>query len=402
MKPPGILRLRLFVARNRRVVVAALVLVTVFSTVGAGYAYAIPGVKTDTEQRHEQTIESSLDASAVVTGETPLYDEGTELTNRRVYPLGATENLTLLGTVDAPADATVHQRLVVEYRATRDGETVWKESRVLAVADGRADGDGRHIRRAVNVSQLGDRLGTLREEFGGAATVDAEVRHVAAYETDRYEGRLNVTAPVTFRTDTYFLDGQQSAAQSHTTPVTVTRAKSPNAGLVGGLALLGLIAGAGAAGCVFRPPSVDGSADELQRQRYEEWLSSGRIPVYAADQYVEMSTLADLVNVGVDSNRRVIHDSEMGAYGIIDEETLYWYAPGNRSPMGLATGIEESGELFADAGGLDGIDGWNTTEVAVDDANDAPNVPDAPTRSAPGDRGPRSAPGDANDPFGDD
>lgn len=397
MKPPGILRLRLFVARNRRIVLAALLLVAVASTAGAGYVYANPGTETVTEQRHAVTVESSLAASAVVTGETPLYDNGTELTNRRVYPLDAAENLTLLGTVDAPADATVHQRLVVEYRATRDGETVWRESRVLAVADGRTDGDGGAVRRTVNVSRLGNRLGTVRAEFGSAATVDAELRHVVEYETDRYEGELNATVPLTFTEDAYFLDGERAGERSHSTPVTVTREGSPDTGIVGVLALLGLLAGAGAAGCVFRPPSVGSSAEELQRRRYEEWLSAGRIPVYAADQYVEMSTLADLVNVGVDSNRRVIHDREMDAYGIIDEETLYWYAPGNRSPLGLATGIEESGELFA--GGLDGMEGWDTTEVTVG-GPDA-EASEGSTRPLSGDDGGTST-GDVDSPFGDD
>jgi len=399
MKLSGILRLRLFVARNRRLVLAALLLVAVASTAGAGYVYANPGTETVTEQRHAQTVESSLDASAVVTGETPLYDEGTELTNRRVYPLDAATNLTLLGTVDAPADAVVHQRLVVEYRATRDGETVWSASRVLAVADGRADGDGGAVRRTVNVSSVDERLRTVRGEFGSAATVDATVRHVVEYETGRYEGDLNATVPLTFTEETYFLDGERAAERSHATPVTVTREQSPNTGVVGALALLGLLAGAGAAGCVFRPPSVDGSAEELQRKRYEEWLSAGRIPVYAADQYVEMSTLADLVNVGVDSNRRVIHDPEMDAYGIIDEETLYWYAPGNRSPLGLGTGSEESSEFFADAGGLDGLDGWDTTEVTVG-SSDAGELDGATRPRSDGE--PAAGSGDVDNPFGDD
>jgi hypothetical protein len=401
MNPPGILRLRLFVARNRRTVLAGLILVAVVATAGAGYVYANPGAETVTEQQHTRTMESSLNVSAVVTGETPLYDDGTELTNQRVYPLDAAENLTLLGTVDAPADASVHQRLVVEYRATRDDETVWSESRVLAVADGRADGDGGAVRRTANISRIDERLETIRAEFGSAATVDAEVRHVVEYETDRYEGQLNATVPLTFTEDAYFLDGERAAARSHATTVTVTEEQSPDTTVAGALGLLGLFAGLGAAGCLFRPPSIDGSAEDLQRQRYEEWLSAGRIPVYAADQYVEMSTLADLVNVGVDSNRRVIHDPEMDAYGIIDEETLYWYAPGNRSLLGLTTGIEGNGESTAEAGGIDGIEGWDTAEITVGEP-DTDDAAGGASRS-PSDDGDASMESvDADNPFGDD
>ena len=93
-----------------------------------------------------------------------------------------------------------------------------------------------------------------------------------------------------------------------------------------------------------------------------------RIPAYAAEQYVEMSTLADLVNVAVDSDRRVIHDQEQAAYGIIDEGMLFWYAPGDGGPLAFASGLERPGDEFngalAEADGdeteLGELDGWQT------------------------------------------
>ena len=96
--------------------------------------------------------------------------------------------------------------------------------------------------------------------------------------------------------------------------------------------------------------------------------ASSRIPAYAAEQYVETSTLADLVNVAVDSDRRVIHDQEQAAYGIIDEGMLFWYAPGDGGPLAFASGLERPGDEFngalAEADGdeteLGELDGWQT------------------------------------------
>lgn len=81
--------------------------------------------------------------------------------------------------------------------------------------------------------------------------------------------------------------------------------------------------------------------------------ASSRIPAYAAEQYVETSTLADLVNVAVDSDRRVIHDQEQAAYGIIDEGMLFWYAPGDEFNGALA-------EADGDETELGELDGWQT------------------------------------------
>jgi hypothetical protein len=339
MDTPGLLKLRLFVARNRRVVIAALVVLAVLSTAGAGWAYANPGTETDTEQRFPQTVSSQADTRTTVAGETALYDKGTTLVNRQVYPLDASPTLTLAASVDAPDRTRVDQRLVVRYRAVRDDEVVWSETRVLATTAGSV-GEAGTLQSTVNVTRVRERLTAVRGEFSGAAAVNVRLSHVVVYETDRYEGSLNASVPLGFSQNAYIIDGELSASREHSTATAVTTRQAPNTGLVGGLALLGLAAGAAAVVLVRNPPSVATTTEELQRRRYAEWISSGRLPVYAADRYVEMSTLADLVNVAVDSNRRVIHDDDLDAYGIIDEDALYWYASGEDDLLNLAVPFE--------------------------------------------------------------
>ncbi|PSQ18975.1 hypothetical protein BRD04_10560 [Halobacteriales archaeon QS_9_67_17] len=348
--------------------------VAALATIGAGWAYANPGTEQQTEQRHAQTVAADVESSAVATGETTLYEEGERLTDQRVYPLAANSTLTLTGAVDAPAETTVHQRLLVEYRATRDGRTVWQEQRVLAATEGGIDGEGGTVETTLNATRVRERLNAVRGELGAAATVQARLRYAVDYETDRYEGAVNATVPLGFTQQAYIVDGELAGEQTHSTPAQVTRQQSPDLPLVSGLLGTALVA-LGAASVLSRQsPEPAVTADELHRQRYAEWISSGRIPVYAADQYVEMSTLADLVNVAVDSNRRVIHDEEQAAYGIIDEGMLFWYAPGDGGPLAFASGLERPGDGFngaleeadGDETELGELDGWQTYGEADD------------------------------------
>jgi hypothetical protein len=324
MNTPGLLKLRLFAARHRQILIALLLSVALVATVGAGWAYANAGQTTDTDYRHPQSISGSVGTSAVVTGETPLYERGTRLTDRVVYLQGVTPNLTLEGQVDAPAGADIHQRLLLQYRATRDDRVVWDETRVLAA------GGARRLNTTINVSRVRERASRIQGEFGAAATVDLRLKYVVDYETDRYEGTLNSTTPLTFTQRAYIVDGDLAVEKTRTTTVTVTRQQSPDYGLIGLLAGLGLLSAGGAAVLWLRDPlpSPDAEAEAVLRRRYSEWISSGRVPVFSADRRVEMESLADLVNVAIDSNDRVLYDRDQDIYGVLREGgSLFWYGP---------------------------------------------------------------------------
>lgn len=341
MTVPGLLQLRLFATRHRRAMLVGLLAVALVATVGAGWAYAKPGETTATDRRHPQTVAGTVETSAVVTGDSSVFDRGETLTDRRVYLLEATPNLTLTGRVDAPAGATVRQRLLVQYRVTRDDRVVWTDSRVLAA------GTEPRVGTTVNVSRVRARARRIQEAFGAAATVGMGLRYVVDYETDRYEGRLNATVPLTFTDRAYVVDGDLAAEETRTTPVTVTRQRSPDYATVGLLAGVALLASAGAAVLLGRDdlPGLAADGEALQHQRYAEWVSRGRLPVFAADQHVEMDSLADLVNLAIDSNERVVYDAEQNSYGLLKEGgCLFWYTPGGEGLPAFSMTWNEPGE----------------------------------------------------------
>jgi hypothetical protein len=63
---------------------------------------------------------------------------------------------------------------------------------------------------------------------------------------------------------------------------------------------------------------------EKTRESYAEWISVGRIPpVKNSERVASVETLVDLVDVAIDSDRRVIEDRDTGEFVVLDGETRY-------------------------------------------------------------------------------
>ncbi|WP_436936437.1 DUF5305 family protein [Halovenus marina] len=61
-----------------------------------------------------------------------------------------------------------------------------------------------------------------------------------------------------------------------------------------------------------------------ERSEFEEWISHGTLPADVDERtVVEVDSLEDLVDVAIDSNRRVVADQSRNSYVVILEETIY-------------------------------------------------------------------------------
>jgi hypothetical protein len=133
--------------------------------------------------------------------------------------------------------------------------------------------------------------------------------------------------------DAVRVDDPGTVTNATTTTRTVRVERSPGAARrVGGpvLALAGLAGAAALAvgrrrGLVAPTPA---ERDRLARDRLEDWLSRGRLPPDATEgPVVETATLADLVDVAADADRRAVYDPERGVVAVVDDETTYLYRP---------------------------------------------------------------------------
>lgn len=428
MTLPGLLRAKVVLARHGRTVAAVLCVVGILSLGGVGWWATHPPTTTVTDHTQERTVATDVETSALVTSDSTLYDRGDRLTNQEVYFRDTTPNLTVRLRTDVTPDegpVVVEQRMALVTRVTRDGDVFWERTRPLAddraeVTDGNAT-----TAAALSVARLERQSQAVREEVGPAGEVALFVRVVVTYETERYEGTTTRLVPIRVGSHSYALSPTTLSA-TESTPVD-QQVPVPNRDTLPGMAMggLGLLALAGAVTGVVAERRFDAAAAEarLHRQRFEEWISTGRVGPGLGEEYVHMTSLGELVDVGIDTDKRVIHDPETDVYAVIDDRVVYHYGqaagwhqdsapstgggePATDSPSGRTetSGSVSQGRPATDGsrasqqGREAGVAGDSDAEEA---ARGSPAEPSETTADLLGDAGADDADGDAGDPGGE-
>jgi len=328
MPSATVLRLQVLVAEYGRPAFRALVVLAVLSAAGSAYVLATPQEREVTTTGDRTTVAASVDHAAVVTGNDSVYAEGTRLDNRSAYLRDASPVLGLNASTAAPAGANVTQRLTLELTASRDGEPFYTERDRLAAESGPATDGSASVTATVNASAVGERVAALREEVGPVAEVAATVRYEVRYDTDRYEGSLAASAPLVVTGDAYWLDGPLADSAEHTTRTTRTETDRNGAAALS-LLVLALVS-AGAAGTVRVYSEREFDREQLLRDLHaaqmSEWISDGEVPVQVGEEHVRLESLLDVVDIGIDNDKRVVHDTRRELYAVVDGRVVYYYA----------------------------------------------------------------------------
>lgn len=306
----------------------------------AGWVAANPPTTEVTDRTNRVTVESTVTASALVTGNTSLYEEGTRLTDQPVYLDAATPRprLTLRTALPGDRPVTVVHRVAVVYRATRNGETFWSNRTVLADETTTTSGDAATTRTHLSIPAVRSRLRAVRAEVGDAGSVEAVVRATVEYDLPAYDGTFEETVGLGLSRQSYTLDGA-SASRAHGTPetrvVTVPGRNPWPHRLLGGAGVAALLAGVAVGVRHYREGGdADRLAHEVHRERYAEWISRGSVPAGLGDRAVQIESLEALVDVAIDTGNRVIADAERGHYAVIDGPTVYYFDPFWAAPDG--------------------------------------------------------------------
>lgn len=343
-------RLKLQVATNGAALAGICVIVGLLALAGAGYVYATPGVEEQPPQEVDSfEIEVELDDSTVITEDNALYEEGHELRSSPVYFLNFTPDITLEATVDGPADRELnvtHELLLLE-QANRDGNEFWSRETTLAESQSLVTDGTKQTNASLNIQELAVRQDEIGQVIDSVSSPTAQLRLVTTYETEpvageSYEGTLVVSGDISFVGNAVWIDGDRTASDSEERlaeqePIEL----SPNVFLivvlaVSGVGLLGL------SGIVLRRSQTYDPEElriEVYTDEYSEWISAGEFVVDPDRQYVYVNSLKDLVNIGIDADKRVIHDTDLDAYIVADSDLIYYYA---REPTNI--------ELWANVG----------------------------------------------------
>ncbi len=305
-------------------------------------------VRPEPEPVNVQSYTSRVETSANVTNGTALYDEGQRLENMPVYFFQSTPNLTFHVRTNGtradgpPPTANVTSRLSLVLVGSREGQVFFESQRPLAVSRGELDGGPHWANTTVNVTAIRDDVREKRSAIGLAGRLRVELVLNVTYDSEAYEGQLAASTPLVLNQQSYRLgetlnasDTQQSMPEETPTPIPQTPADQRSAG---GLALttttLGLAGGglvmlliAGAIGYRYRRIDHRAIRAEIARERYDEWISRGEIPTKTEKEYIRTDSLEDLVDVAIDSGKRVIHDVDLDAYAVVEGDLVYYYSP---------------------------------------------------------------------------
>jgi len=324
------LRVRWTVGRYGPVLAAFLVLLGLVGLGVAGVASTQPQYETTTSQAFEQTVGTSVETSAVVTGNTTLYEDDERLDDKPAYLLSASPNVTLSVDSRVPdgVETRLEERLVLELTGTKDGERFWQEDRTLVNRTRRVNGTAPATNVTVDIPQLERELADVRGEVGQIGTFQSRLRLEVTYATNRYSGTLTAAAPLQITDRAYWIDGSLSGEETQTTAVTERTEIPPDPLSYLGPGLAGLVAIALGGVVWTRHREVDLTAIEraINRSQYEEWLSTGEFPTGPNKRHIRMENLEDVVDVAIDSNKRVIYDESYRVYAVADGDLVYYFA----------------------------------------------------------------------------
>lgn len=407
------LRVRSVIGRWFAVVVVGCLLTAGAGAVVVHGAYVDPGTQQEQRTVDEWRASGSFshEATVVDAAGTP-FEAGQTVRNRSVYlqrvmPVLSGEFTFRTPGAGAPVNLTVDRRLVVE---STSGGTVdetptvyWRDTMPLGTTrTTKSAGEPVTVPFEVNVSRTVAEARNVSERLDSPGGIQTRVE-VAVEATRRTEGAvtrsLSYSLPLSTESGVYRVgDGADSEPFSDRETVTVPNEPGTVQRLGGPLLLAVGLAGALATGGARYRGLVPLSASEREwlayrddRADYAEWVSTVRLPDEAWElPTARAATLADLVDLAIDTDSAVIEAPDSGVYHVVNDGYRYTYEapPAPEGPLSAAATADddpasESSEPTATGGGTDPLGGESDSAGSPVDTDDGASASDDSDRTDP-------------------
>jgi len=317
---------------------AVLIVVGLGAVLAGGYVYLNPPTEeVPPEETDVRQFSTELEHEAEVVEPTPLYDPPATIRNQPVYFINGTPDLRLIAVADVPDDRPVNvSHNLTLYREITFQETVfWSETEGLATGQSVVEDGQLRVEAELDVPSMRVRTAELDSAVADVGSITTGIRLQTTYATESvdgepYRGELTASSPLTVTDTAYYFESglSDSSTHSQTTEGSV-RELPPNytlVGLLGGAGIVLILGGIGLALWSSGSADVRSLEEAVYRARYDEWISEGDFPTDAGKQYVYINSLEDLVDIAIDSGKRVIHDPELETYGVVDDDLVYYHA----------------------------------------------------------------------------
>jgi len=319
-------RAKLLIANHGQRVMIALAVAGVIALVVAAGIALTPPTTTATEQTDQQSIETSGVVSAEIVDEEEWSGVSSD---GSTYLIEASPVVDIEPRTTAPDGTTVTHEVILQIEGTRDGDVFWNEEDVLLTEETTVEDGDATTSTAIDVEELQERLADRQERLAGVGSVETTLHLRTEYDTGTYEGELTATTPMEVTDRAYWFDSSLDDSQTRDTTRTYEETGSPNWMVVSLFGLMGLLflTGAGTVRAT-NPEEMDIAAikQEIHRRRYADWISTGSIPMWVGNNYIELDTLEDVVDVAIDTKERVVHDRRRDLFAVINGNVVYYYS----------------------------------------------------------------------------
>ena len=357
--------LRYFLDRRYVYVVAVLLLIAGSGVYVAYTAHATTETVTEERVTATWTTSSEFNHSATVQRDSLVFDEGEILEGRAVYFTSLSPELegayTFRQGGDDPQPATANVSLSLVLRSVGgEGVEHWRVTETLDTAEEPSLEAGEPLRAefSVNVTKTLLRIEEIERDLGASP---GETQMVVTAET-AVEGEVggedfNETRSESLRIEpgsgaysvSVDVEGQNTEQATETfetelEPSPLTAYGSVVLAFVSSVALVGVVAGRRRGVFDLPPQTVERLEFESHRERLDEWISRGTLSGDGAETVMRLGTLEDLVDVAIDSNRRVTEIDD-GRYVVLVDDVRYVYEPGLESNTEEESGAKEGGNV---------------------------------------------------------
>ena len=346
-------RIRRLLSDNLEYAVAALAVVALVGGFLAYEPYASPGTETERFERSNWSSTAAFSHQATVTEPTDVFEEGAVLRDRPSYLQSIAPVLngsfsyeyeaSRDGELAVSADLTLVLRSVEESDEGSDLE-YWREEIRLGSASEESVGPAQAVAVpfSVNVTEASQRIEEIESQLGGTpGTTQIIVESALDLSGQRngIQAQGGSTHRMTIETGSsvYSVSGASADTDSgqqfgrETVPATygpLRTAGGPLLLVVGVLGIGALAVGRWQEWFVVSEAEREWLDYQSTRSEFDEWITEGELPGELDDRTaIEVDTLEGLVDVAIDSDRRVVADESRGVCVVVLEDAVYRFEP---------------------------------------------------------------------------
>ena len=341
-KPP--LRVRALLDSYGVIILIVLIIATVMTGFWVYQVHFVTEFDQETEEEVIWSESTDYTHSSIIVNDTLPFEVGERVENRPIYYTLISESIDVdfQYTYDAD-DGTldVNTETALRFHAVEGDDILWEYVEPLASESTpeMTPGSLHNETAAVNFDTIFTTVATIQEQLGAPGTIEISVVTVmsvngeVAGETvdEQHESLLRFEV-----TDNTFRVAESSTIdEQHTTfeveeievePSFTDQILSLVSFLISFAALIGFIGARQVDLFIITDEEIQLLDLRQQEQEFDDWITTGTFPAERDyERTILVESLEGLVDVAIDSNRRVIKDEQLGVATVLDDTNVYIY-----------------------------------------------------------------------------